>query len=329
MQLAPNNFQHATKRGDIPYLNLRKYALPLAALGDWARSSSGRMKELQNGLGIEPTDLALLHADASSDGMTYRRKQKIVSENTHVKVGLSPRCAMRNRRARRFVVDISEDSPANATAPYLLTAMARVVCIRGNEAEFSFSRVKVHTYTSNWLTSADVHIQEGAPIFGILLPTFGDYVEVTFDTCGGESLPPLGKRRTAPACLCLRCRSRPMVVGALTFARRCHFLRKADCPAHHRFAHKTSDARSSRAQCPHVREHSRTHLQSPLSVEFRALFWVYLFRDVELPAGNRPPRDAKTPQHTPKSANPTLLEKTPRKGRTPAAPWIFRTPGRL
>ena len=46
---------------------------------------------------------------------------------------------------------------------------------------FSFAWVRVPTYTStNCLTSVDFLIQEGSPICGIPLPTFGDYADATF-----------------------------------------------------------------------------------------------------------------------------------------------------
>ena len=89
---------------------------------------------------------------------------------------------MRNRRAWGFVVDISANSSANTPTPYLLTAAVRVRYIREGGAEFSFAWVRVPTYKPNCLTSVAAPIREGTPIFGISLPTFGDFAIATFDT---------------------------------------------------------------------------------------------------------------------------------------------------
>ena len=96
---------------------------------------------------------------------------------------------MRNRRAWGFIVDISENSSANATTPYLLTAVVRVLYLREGETEFSFAWVRVPTYTPNCIASDDVHIRDGNPIFGILIPTIGDFPNATFATWEVGALP--------------------------------------------------------------------------------------------------------------------------------------------
>ena len=106
--------------------------------------------------------------------MTLNRKRNLVSGNPHAVVELSPRCAMVGRCARGYVVDISGNFSANETTPYLLAVASRIVRIRGGESEFRFSWVWGNTYTANFITSVDVPIRDGAPIFGIVIPAIGE-----------------------------------------------------------------------------------------------------------------------------------------------------------
>ena len=107
-----------------------------------------------------------------------------LSNSPQARLELFPRCDMRNRRTRDYIADISHDISANTPTPYLFTAVVRLAYLREGETEFSFAWAMVPTYASNCLTSADVPIQEGAPIVGILLPTFGSYTDAAFSTCG-------------------------------------------------------------------------------------------------------------------------------------------------
>ena len=71
-------------------------------------------------------------------------------------------------------MDISANSSAGAPTPYLITAVDRLVSLRGNETEIALDWVMVPTYAPNFITPADFPNQEESPIFGILLPTCGD-----------------------------------------------------------------------------------------------------------------------------------------------------------
>ena len=103
-------------------------------------------------------------------------------------VGITPRCAMRSRRARGYVVDIPENSSANTPTPYLLKALVRTAYLRGSETAFSSAWVRAPAYTSHRPTSGDAPIQEGTPILGILLPTSGDCLNAPIATRGVGSL---------------------------------------------------------------------------------------------------------------------------------------------
>ena len=81
-----------------------------------------------------------------------------------------------------YVADISQNTSASTSTPYLFAAICRMVYLRGGETEFSFARERVPTYAPNFLTSADTTVQEGTPIFGILWPTFGGYTRATCAT---------------------------------------------------------------------------------------------------------------------------------------------------
>ena len=121
------------------------------------------------------SEIALLRADDTSDGMTHTFGSSDIlwfPDVPHDRFELTPRCAMRNHRAWGYIVDISGNSSANKNTPYLLTAVVRIVCVLGSEAEFSRAWVRAPTYTSNFLTSDGGAIQEGSPIFGIVLPAF-------------------------------------------------------------------------------------------------------------------------------------------------------------
>ena len=96
---------------------------------------------------------------------------------------------------RRYIKNTSENTPT----PYLFTAVARLVYIRAGEAEFSFVGERVPTYSPNVLTSIDVPHQEGDPIFGILLPTFGGYSDATFSTWEMGAISQGGLRGLRPA----------------------------------------------------------------------------------------------------------------------------------
>ena len=89
---------------------------------------------------------------------------------------------MRNRRTWGYIADISKNNSDNTTTPYQLTVVARVVYLREGEREFSYVWARVPTFTSNCLTTSDVTLQEGTPVFGILMPTFGNFVNATFAT---------------------------------------------------------------------------------------------------------------------------------------------------
>ena len=106
---------------------------------------------------------------------------------------------MRNRRAWGFIVDISENSSANTPTPYLLTAAVRLRYLRDGETESSFVWVRVPTYTPNCLTSVDAPIYEGTPIFGILLPTFGDSPNAACATWEVGTLAQWRSEGTGPA----------------------------------------------------------------------------------------------------------------------------------
>ena len=93
---------------------------------------------------------------------------------THARIDLSTGCSIRNRIARRFISDISANSSAVAPTPYLLTAVDRLVCLSGYATEIAIYWVIVPTYAPNFVTPADFPNQEESPVFGILLPTFGD-----------------------------------------------------------------------------------------------------------------------------------------------------------
>ena len=89
---------------------------------------------------------------------------------------------MRNRRTWGCIAGISKNTSGNAKTPYRLTVVARISHLRDNEKEFSFSWAMVPTFTSNCLCTSDVTIQEGTPVFGVLMPTFGGFANATFAT---------------------------------------------------------------------------------------------------------------------------------------------------
>ena len=64
----------------------------------------------------------------------------------------------------------------------------RLVYLRDGETEFIFVRDRVPTYAPDCVTSADLPIREGTPIFGIILPIFGSYTDATFATWGKGTL---------------------------------------------------------------------------------------------------------------------------------------------
>ena len=138
--------------------------------------------ELPHGICVERSELTLLRADDTADGMAL--------------VGLSPRCAIRNRCARDFIVDISENSSANTHTPYLLAAVVRAIYLRVGVSEFSFYMVRVPKYTPNSIASADAPMRDVTPIFGILLPSFGDFPNAI---CATWEVGSLAQRR--PGCL--------------------------------------------------------------------------------------------------------------------------------
>ena len=170
----------------------------------WSIGSSqyGWGKELSHGLGLEPSELTLIHGDDTYDNMAKFRQLRfalLTPELPQTILELSMRCARRNRRSRGYVADISMCSSGNTSTPYLFTAVERLVYIRGGEAEFIFVWERAPTYASNCLASADVPIQEGTPIAGIPLPTFGSYTDAAFATWERGSLSEWGNEGLGPS----------------------------------------------------------------------------------------------------------------------------------
>ena len=81
-------------------------------------------------------------------------------------LGITPRCAMRNRRTWGYIADISKNTSENTTTPYQLTAVARVLYLREGEEEYSFAWVRVPTFAPNCLCASEVTLQEGTLVFG-------------------------------------------------------------------------------------------------------------------------------------------------------------------
>ena len=89
---------------------------------------------------------------------------------------------MRNRRTWGYIADISQNTSAITSTPYLFAAICRMVYLREGETEFIFARARVATYAANCLTSVDTQVRKGNPIFGIPPPTLGSYTGATFST---------------------------------------------------------------------------------------------------------------------------------------------------
>ena len=152
----------------------------------WSVGSSlfGWGEQLPHGLCLAPTELTLLRGDDTSDSMHHFRKYSplAIFRTPHARLELSPRCAMRNHRARGYIADISTNNSANTQTTYLFTAAVRLVYLREGGSEFSCAWARVPTYSPNCLTSVDVPTHEVSPAFGTLLPTFGSYDDATFAT---------------------------------------------------------------------------------------------------------------------------------------------------
>ena len=89
---------------------------------------------------------------------------------------------MRNRRAWGYIAEISTGASANIHTTYLPAAFVRLVYLRFGETEFSCDCAMANTYTPKCLTSVDVPIHEGSPIFGFSSPTSGNYTDANFAT---------------------------------------------------------------------------------------------------------------------------------------------------
>ena len=158
-------------------------------------------KQLPHALGLAPTELTLLRGDDTSDKMTNVRKYISLT------IFRTPRPAWNFRPAALcvtvarggYIAYLSTNTSANTPTPHLFAEVARLLYLREGESEFSFARARVPTYSPNCLTSADVPIQEGTPIFGILLPTFGTYAGATFATWEAGALASWMSEGVGPA----------------------------------------------------------------------------------------------------------------------------------
>ena len=160
---------------------------------------------------------------------------------------------------------IGERVGEHTPTPYLLTAAVRVLYIRDGGAEFSLAWVRLPTYTPQ------LHYIRRRPYSRLnsdlwyFVTDLRGFLQRNLRYCGSGGAGPVADGRPLAGSVYLRRRSRPMVVGAITFARRFGVLHEKDCPAHHGSAHKTSVARGSREQCPHVQKRLRTR---PLTFSF-------------------------------------------------------------
>ena len=66
---------------------------------------------------------------------------------------------MRNLRTWGYIADIPKNASENTKTPYQLTAVARIVHLRGGGKQFSLARARAPAFTSNCLCTSDVAIQ--------------------------------------------------------------------------------------------------------------------------------------------------------------------------
>ena len=144
----------------------------------------------------------------------------------------------------------------NTANPYLLTAVVRIVCIRECESDSFFVRPRLPAYASNCLTAAGTSVMEGTPMTGVLMATFGDYLNASFGAWLPSALFRNGARRHRTPPLTSDVDMGNWSWAPLLTRGESGIFAKKEHPRNTGIRIHRPDTRSSRSQCEAKRKHT-------------------------------------------------------------------------